>query len=97
MISEFFVKIENWIDDESFFLTMFKFCFILAIIGGAVIAPFVIMANKESETEYRKCLDSGRGWAIVGSHQTTNMVWVGKVLIPQTHTVTDYGCLEVKR
>lgn len=97
MIRNFFLKVEEWMDDDSFLLSIFKFCFVFILVGCVIMFPFFMISKYDPKTEYKKCLDSGRGWAIVGKHETTNMVWVGRVLMPRTTTTTEYGCFDIKR
>lgn len=98
MIRSFLRKVEHWaFEDESFLLMLFKTTIVFGIAFSIVAFPIIIYLDTQDETEYNKCLNSGRGWAITGSHIQHSFITSGKVMIPTTTTVTEYGCVEVKR
>jgi nitrogen fixation-related uncharacterized protein len=100
MIRRACLAIEAWVDDESALLSIIKMMTIIALVVGLLISPFlwwVGHAGNADDDEQSRCLASGGGWAIVGEHRQSTAVIVGKVVIPQTRWVSDYGCVEVKR
>jgi len=96
MIRKFLISVENWMDDQSVILSMLKFFFIL-IIGIFLVTFPIYFAFGRGVSEEDKCLEAGNAWMITGHHQGTRMVLVGKALMAQPYTVTDYGCLKVER
>lgn len=97
MIRQWCLAIEEWTDDDSFILSMFKFFLVFGTPCAILIAGLAFMCSRHGQSDEDRCLSSGKGWAIAGSHYATSMVMVGKVFVPQTYQVTDYGCYEVQR
>lgn len=100
MITAFFVAIERWVDSgESDLLAVGKMFLVIGVALALIFGPPVwwIQRSYEAEqaTAQAQCLESGGGWAIVGHHPVTTTMLVGKVVIPTTSTVTDYGCVKV--
>lgn len=98
MIRNAVMSLERWaFDDESVLLGTSKAILIICSALAIVFAPILYCSSRQETTAENQCLRRGGGWAITGSHQQTTMMMVGKVFVPQTHTVTEYGCVQVNR
>ena len=94
MIRRFFDWLEDWVfEDPNTIIGLAKGMFVVGIAGVLVLGPIVYLAAKHDEKMIRECVQSGGTWQAVGTHQTTTYITVGKVVVPQTQTVTNYGCV----
>lgn len=96
MIRKFLIGVEGWMDDESMILSIGKFLVVFFIGMMLILFPIFLLTNQPPSDE-TKCLEAGNAWMITGHHQETHLVPMGKALMPQTRTVTDYGCIEIQR
>lgn len=87
------MQLEEWVFDESFFLLMAKFTLVFGVPFFAVVFGMLFLLSGNSDEE--RCLASGRGWAIAGSH--VESVYNAALKAPIPTTVTDYGCFDVRR
>jgi hypothetical protein len=88
------LAVERWMDDESDIIGMAKGLVVFGIPTALLIILMAwLLAALEGRSAEADCLEDGRGWAIIGHHQEPLLV--GKVVT--SHTVTDYGCVEVVR
>lgn len=74
-----------------FDLTLVEWLIILVIVGIlAAISIGIIDGIKQR----RACEARGGTWAVVGQHEESHVIFVGKVPIVQHSTVNDYACIE---
>lgn len=92
-MKKWIIKLEEWVfkDSDCTFCGFFKLSFVISAFLILLCVPIYILVAKAEKTEYERCLNSGKGWAIVGSHYQYNLV--GK--IPVYTKVVDYGCVEI--
>lgn len=94
MIRRFFDWLEDWtMNDPNMFIGVSKFFLVIGVVGVVILGPIFYLAAKHDEQMIRECVQAGGTWQAIGTHQTTTYITVGKVLVPQTQTVTDYGCV----
>lgn len=63
-----------------------------ALAAVLSLAGIIYLAGSQSDTAMNRCMDSGRAWAIIGSHTELRYNAATKTSTPQR--VTDYGCVE---
>lgn len=80
-------------DDESMLLSFAKWLLVFGVVTGLLMSPLLWYVSRAGEAAESQCLEAGGAWTVVGHHQQTTTMLVGKVLVPSTTTVTDYGCV----
>lgn len=95
MIRDMLVAIESWMfDDDSMILVLLKISIVFGVPIALIVAFFVHIGYTRRERDIQNCINAGGAWRIVGQHEETIYIMVGKVMVPsrEREVVTDYGC-----
>jgi hypothetical protein len=84
MIRSFLIAVEDWMDDQSIFLSMIKFFLIFFIVAAFIVTPIIWLVNRNERQH--PCIV----WS--DPYPVTSFIMVGKVMVPQTHM--QRACLE---
>jgi hypothetical protein len=90
---------ERWVFDEE--STILGFLKLIVFVVAPILAVFIFVVGTflwaigaDESTAMEKCHQKGGAWAVTGQRTVTGGFWSGKVWIPTTTRVTDYGCVK---